>query len=194
MNHVMHRKLLITLFSGCSLFSVLGCVRAGTSQGNPDGNTVRMTINHYQAPCVGEASQLCLLAKEDGQRDWDFLFEGISGFQFQWGKVYELEVEKIRRRDVKADESEIAYRLIRIISSEDAAVGESFPLVINSADVIAAGKPDNGQFTILRRYPLGCGSRSLCDELEKRLRSQTEITGQFQHSPDKKSLVLHSLN
>lgn len=179
-------KILMILLTG---FYFLACVRAGKPEGR---QVVHMKINHYKVPCVGAGAQLCYLARTDDESQWEFLFEGISGFEYQWGKVYELEVEKSKRSDTKADQSPIVYTLVRIINSKDAPVDEPFALIIKDPDIIAVRKDAEGHFGLLGQYPISCISASLCQDLEERLRMQPNITGLFQHSLDRQSLVLQS--
>jgi hypothetical protein len=182
-------KLPIILYAGVYFLNALAC-GAGKSEGR---EIVNMVINHYKVPCVGEGTQLCYLTKKDNQSAWEFLFEGIDGFQYQWGKVYELEVEKSIRKDTKADQSPIAYKLIRIINSKDAPADEPFPLMVKDVDMVAIKKDEKGQFSLLGLYPFSCSSPLVCEELEERLQSQANITGLYQHSADHQSLVLQSL-
>lgn len=181
--------MLIYLFASIYFFSALACAR-GTSEGK---ETVRMVINHYKVPCVGISSQLCYLFKEGNQSEWEFLYEGIEGFQFEWGKVYELEVEKTKRKNPMADQSAVEYRLIKIISSKNAPTDESFPLTIKDTEMIALVKDVQGAYSLLDDYPVRCASPGLCADLENALQSSGNITGLFQHASDYQSLILQSL-
>ena len=175
---------------GVCFFSALACIRPKESERK---ELIILTINHYRVPCVGASTQLCYLSREAAQPAWEFLFEGIDGFRYQWGKIYELEVEKTRRKDVKADQSEIAYKLVRIISSKHAPLDASFSLILKDADMLSVRKADNGEFSLLGQYPVSCNSTTLCEELESKLQTASNIAGLFRHSSDRRSLVLQSL-
>src|SRR5688572_19816096 len=146
-------------------FLALACIRAENSGSN---ETIRLIVNHYRVPCVGAGTQLCYLAKERGASSWEYLFEGIDGFRYEWGRVYELDVEKSRRKDVKADQSPVSYKLIRVVGSEDAPT-EAFSMIVKDADMVAIRKADNGELSLLGQYPLRCASASLCEDLDARL-------------------------
>ena len=180
----------IKFLFGFYFFLALACIRAENAANK---ETIRLIVNHYRVPCVGAGAQLCYLAKEGGASSWEYLFEGIDGFRYEWGKVYELEVEKSRRKDVKADQSPVSYKLIRVIRSEDAPVDEAFPLIVKDADMVAIRKSDNGGLSLLGQYPLRCASDSLCEDLDSRLENAVTVTGLFAHSQDRHSLVLQSL-
>lgn len=180
----------IKFIFGFYFFLALACIRAENSASK---ETIRLIVNHYRVPCVGAGTQLCYLAKEGGASSWEYLFEGIDGFRYEWGKVYELEVEKSRRKDVKADQSPVSYKLIRVIGSEDAPLDETFPLIVKDPDMVAVRKSDNGEFSLLGQYPLRCASAALCEDLDSRLENAASVTGLFAHSHDYHSLVLQSL-
>ncbi len=180
----------IKFLFGFYFFLALACIRAENSESK---QTIRLIVNHYRVPCVGAGTQLCYLAKEGDASSWEYLFEGIDGFRYEWGKMYELEVEKSRRKDVKADQSSVSYKLIRVIGSEDAAPDEAFPLIVKDADMVAVRKSDDGEFSLLGQYPLRCASASLCKDLDSRLTNAVTVTGMFAHSEDRHSLILQSL-
>jgi hypothetical protein len=58
---------------------------------------------------------------------------------------------------------------------------------------MVAVRNENGQRSLLGQYPISCMSPSLCEELDLKVQSQPAITGLFQHSADRQSLVLQSL-
>ena len=180
-------KIIIILLAG--YYFLAACAREVKSEGK---EIITIEVNHYRVPCVGAGTQLCYLTRQDNQAEWEYLFESIIGFQYQWGKIYELEVEKTHRKDVKADQSPISYELVRIVSSKDAPGDEPFALIVKDSDMVAI-KKENGQLSLLGQYPLTCSSPALCEELDTRLQSQPNIAGLFQHSADHQSLILQSL-
>ena len=182
-------KILINLFAGFYFLAAMACVRGAKSR---DAETVRMVINHYLVPCTGSGAQLCYLAKIDGSTEWEFLFEGIDDFEYEWGNVYQLVVEKRSRKSPKADQAALSYRLVSILNTKSAHANELFPLRLKDGDMVSIRKDVNGQFSLMDQYPVSCASASLCLDLERRLQSGTVVTGLFQHSPDHKSIILQS--
>lgn len=170
-------------------FYAATCEQASKS---PD-KTITVVVSHYRVPCFGAGLQLCYLIKKNNQSEWEFLYEGIEGFQYEWGKVYELAVEEIQRKNVMSDQSPVTYKLIRVVSKTDFPANQTFPLVVKDTDMTAVRKDANGKLSLLGQYPIRCSSDALCEELEKELQSQQKVICFFQHAEDKRSLILQSI-
>lgn len=81
---------------------------------------VVLKVNHEEVACYGaHGKQQCLQIKELGiDREWQNQYEGIEGFDFVPGFVYNLQVEKIEMKNPPQDVSAIFYKLIKIIKKE----------------------------------------------------------------------------
>jgi hypothetical protein len=183
-------KTISNLLAGICFFTVFAC----SSTHKPEGvDLVKMTVNHYRVPCTQMRTQLCYVVKSENQSDWEYLYEGIEGFDYEWGKVYELEVERTYSSGTKSDPSIPKYRLSRVISATNVAANQSFPLVIKNVNMMAIRKDKSGQLSLMGKYPLRCISPDLYRELEQVLQSQPKIISLVRHSADHQSLVLQSL-
>jgi hypothetical protein len=60
----------------------------------------------------------CYLIKKEGQSNWEFLYTGIEGFNYEPGFEYVLEIKKdtIISSNPVADRSSIKYTLVKEIS------------------------------------------------------------------------------
>jgi len=79
-----------------------------------------LKVNAQKVDCYGaHGKQKCLQVKELGiDKDWQNQYEGIEGFNFKSGFVYNLQVEKIELKETPQDASSITYRLLKIIKKE----------------------------------------------------------------------------
>lgn len=82
------------------------------------GKTEKLTIASEQGDCVGVAPMKCFLVKRDGQKNWEFFYNNIEGFNYEPGYEYvvEVKVEEVERP--AADQSTLKYILVKEISKE----------------------------------------------------------------------------
>ncbi|TXF90087.1 DUF4377 domain-containing protein [Neolewinella aurantiaca] len=101
---------LATLFFACS-------PKATTSSAL---NTLTFWVDGMKVPCTGAGPQSCLRVKkgEDfNSAEWELLYSGIEGFDYETGYVYQLKVSETRLppAQVPADASSIKYTLVEIV-------------------------------------------------------------------------------
>jgi heat shock protein HslJ len=82
-----------------------------------------MWVKGIQANCTGVGPMKCLLIQKGEEikpGEWQYLYTGIEGFQFQNGTRYKLLVseEKLKASDVPADGSSIKYSLIEVLEKK----------------------------------------------------------------------------
>ncbi|MDX2068563.1 MAG: DUF4377 domain-containing protein [Haliscomenobacter sp.] len=155
---------------------------AKTSNKTPQKNET-MTVQHYKVPCQGESVQLCYLVKTQGQTDWEYCYDVIQGFEYEWGYVYTLEVNKTTIDNPPQDGSSIALKLVKVLKKE--AVTERFELPL-SMDGVALLEKDSGEWTYFQHIPV-----LVPEDLATKL-DQAQ-TGVFQHGDKKQSLTLLSV-
>ncbi len=98
-----------------NLFVFLGiCFVFIACSGN--GSTERIVIASEQADCIGVGPQKCFLIKFEGSNDWEFLYSGISGFNYEPGYEYVIEIKKEKVANPAADQSSINYIFVKEIS------------------------------------------------------------------------------
>ena len=79
-----------------------------------------LTLGPYEVPCVGAFEQDCYLEYNADSGRWEFFYDGISGFDFEPGYFYTLEV---RLEDVGTeyqDAGRYDYHLVRTIDKKKA--------------------------------------------------------------------------
>lgn len=155
---------------------------AKTSNKTPE-KTETMTIQHYKVPCQGESVKLCYLVKTQGQADWEYFYDEIQGFDYEWGYVYTLEVNKTTIDNPPQDGSSIAIQLVKVLKKE--AVAGSFELPLNMDGTVLL-ENSSGDWTYFQQIPV-LVSEALTTKLDK------AQTGVFQHGDKKQSLTLLSV-
>jgi len=77
------------------------------------------------ADCIGVAPQKCLLVKEEGSSDWQYLYTSIEGFNYEPGYEYIIDVRKEKVENVPADGSSLKYVLVKEIAKTPKKSDES---------------------------------------------------------------------
>src|SRR5262245_64386111 len=161
--------LLLVVGSGCELLGL--------------GQTRRLHVQHFAAECVGVAIQRCLLVREPRQTDFDFLYDGISGFTFEWGYTYELDVEESDVRNPPQDGSSISRALQRVVSRTRVPAGTSFDLVITGGSERVVELSAN-RYRFLGDAEFRCPENLACAELRQAISASKRIHFRFTHPHD----------
>lgn len=100
------------------LFFILMALCGVISSSCTTGNTAQITVASEQGDCVGVGPQKCLLIKERGDTNWQYLYSNIEGFNYESGYEYVLEIRKEEIKNPAADQSSIRYVLVKEVSKE----------------------------------------------------------------------------
>jgi hypothetical protein len=87
----------------------------GSPTGSADVRRTPLYVEAFTVDCMGIAPQKCLLVREDPADSWEYHYDGITGFTYEPGYRYTLEVEIRKIRNPPADASSLEYRLVRVI-------------------------------------------------------------------------------
>lgn len=101
------------------VFLTIGC--------NRDEHTEILIIGPYKTTCQGFVEQECFLEYNEERDQWEFFYENIQGFDFEPGYIYRLKVSLHERPEGIQDVGRYAYRLVEVISKEEASVDERPP-------------------------------------------------------------------
>lgn len=82
----------------------------------PVSETYQITVASQKADCTGVAPQKCFLVKKDGQKDWEFWYSGIEGFNYEEGNEYVLEIKEEKVANPPADAASVKYILVKEVS------------------------------------------------------------------------------
>lgn len=116
----------LKLFFAAAL-SIVIMVSCATKSGAQKENIERLEINSELIDCMGVAPMKCMQVKYldrtgDDKENWNTMYGGIEGFEYEPGYVYVIEVEKevLDPKTVPADASTIRYKLVKVVSKEAA--------------------------------------------------------------------------
>ena len=101
---------------------------------------VVLKVNAEEVECHGaHGKQNCLQIKELGKdREWQNQYEGVEGFDFKPGFVYNLQVEKIVLKNPPQDVGDTFYKLLKVIKKEkpitDAELSDYATLIVTKIE------------------------------------------------------------
>ena len=79
--------------------------------------SLKMFVKENKMPCQGVGPIECLQVKYDKDKEWQFFYDHIEGFNFEKGNRYEIIVTRTKRpAPIPADASAYQYKLKSIIS------------------------------------------------------------------------------
>ncbi len=172
---------------------VMGCTSTQTSSESDNINSREITleINHYKAACQGEYLTLCFMVKQDGQHEWNYFYDDIENFYYQWGHLYSL---RVREKDldptkVPADASSKKYELIEVKYKNKAPEGETF--FINNLEGLIHSTKDSRRH--VQNQFIKCISQDVCNQMESLLQEQDPFNGLFEHGDNQGEIKLLSL-
>ena len=92
-----------------------------------DANTEILIIGPYEVSCVGAFEQDCYLEFNEEAQRWFFFYDGIRGFNYEPGYIWTLKVSLHEYSGDIQDVGSHEYRLIEVLSKEEASVDEKPP-------------------------------------------------------------------
>ncbi len=119
--------ILLFLTIGCGPDSEFKSPCAGSWISRCAANTEILIIGPYKTTCVGAFEQECYLEFNEERQRWEFFYENIQGFNFEPGFIYRLKVSLHERPEGIQDVGRYAYRLVEVLSKEEASVDERPP-------------------------------------------------------------------
>ena len=105
----------------------IGCDRDGTDHRDKADHTEILIIGPYRTECIGAHPQECYLEYNREAEAWHFFYEVIQGFEYEEGYIYTLKVSLHERPEGIQDVGRYTYRLVEVISKEEASVDERPP-------------------------------------------------------------------
>jgi hypothetical protein len=99
----------------------VACVsHAPSREASTRDGAVRVTreVDAHRVACTGVARTRCLRVRVLPDTSWRSFYDPIEGFTYEEGYRWRLEVERRQVPNPPADGSSLAYRLVRVISTE----------------------------------------------------------------------------
>ncbi|MBI9035068.1 MAG: DUF4377 domain-containing protein [Bacteroidales bacterium] len=143
-----------------------------------------LKINHYMTSCIGTQPQLCYLQKEDVAEadNWEYGYDEIIGFEYEWGYVYELKVKIKDIENPPIDASDKEIHLEQIVSKQkvDSELTFEIPLRDEFMDAYFTNSTEYGLQLVLG-INIEFEGPTLEDEFTEHVYSEGGITGIFKH-------------
>lgn len=143
---------------------------------------VNMIIDHYYEMGVGVGPVPVLRVQEGdqiGADQFQFFYGGITGFEFEPGFIYELEVLKRNVENPPADAPSIEYILLNEVSKMPVSASTTFEMTVKGFGTEFVTVESNGAYSFLSFIPLDCQQR--CNELEAAIQNDAQVIGLFEH-------------
>lgn len=169
-------KIINTIFLSiiCILLSNIACIK-DTVSSDVQETALTVTINHYLITSIaGDDAGLCYLRKSEYNSDpdnWENFCADISGFEYQWGYVYSLNVLERKITDDNPDYNYLPryeYKFITQISKEkvDYTRPENqFTLVVKT-ELYNWITKNNNTYYLLNKVKIDCETNGQCADLE----------------------------
>lgn len=156
------------------------------------GQVEYLRVKHHQVECEGFQVSHCLLIQKEGSDDWVVFYDQIEGFDYEWGKEYEILVQVQDVDSGLADASNQRYSLFEMISKINNVSNEAFLYTSYSANErISEIAP--GQFSLLGNQDFTCTVDS-CDNIRSSIAQNQSVLLSFQHSTNSREpLVLQAV-
>lgn len=137
-------------------------------------------VHHFMIECTGLSLRLCLLVKETGPSDFEYLYDTPRGFDYEWGYTYELIVEERSIDEPAADQSSISRTLREIVSKEAVPLGTTFQLFL-TAGYERIVETSSGVFEFYGAREFTCPENLPCDELRALIDQGAGVSYDFEH-------------
>ena len=121
--------ILFSFITGCETGSEFKNPCHGSWISRCGGNTETLIIGPYKTDCVGAFEQECYLEFNEKSQQWEFFYDGIQGFDFEPGFIWTLKVSLHEYSGDIQDVGLYEYRLIEVLSKQEASTNERPPRV-----------------------------------------------------------------
>ncbi len=143
-----------------------------------------LRVNHYMNSCVGIEPRLCFLQQENNadSEKWEYGYEEIIGFEYQWGYVYNLKVKVTDIPNPPVGSAEQEVRLVEVVSKEKVSSDVTFEITLRDEHMGSyfIGSPEQG-FELLIGITMQFDEPELMDSFMDHVYSEGTITGVFKH-------------
>ena len=180
-------------FSILSAFSLLTACGGG-------GEIQTLQIEPYKVACMGFVTQMCLVTQNETDTQPTLEYDWIEGFEYEWGKRYEIITETTEISDPPADGSSQRVELVEVVTAEPVDAGTTFSFNIRPqeysqmgymAHVEQVSTDDNTQWRMLDQQAFSA-SEEVGQALVSALAGEADARLEFEFQEDL-SIVLLSV-
>ncbi|MBQ4820331.1 DUF4377 domain-containing protein [Aquimarina sp. MMG016] len=163
-----------------------------------------LKVNHYKTTTngffFGGLGTVLLVEERNqiGQNNFQPNFDGIVGFEYELGFIYDLKVSKTLLENPPQDASNTRIDLLEVISKTPVSSDTEFKvrLTLNQTDETFDNwvfvNQDNNYSIINSSIHIDCGN--LCNELSEKVTNKEQITGVFTHGESDVYILKEILN
>lgn len=160
--------------------ALLGALVACDLSG-PDPPTRRtLLVQHHAEECLGPWGQLCLLVKDPAAPAFGRHYGAIEGLDYEWGFVYEIDVEEHRIANPPADGPSTRTVLRRLVSKERVPPGTEFDIFL-TARLGGVVEVALDRYRFYGAAEFVCPADAGCAELRSQVAAGERIRYRFQH-------------
>ncbi|MEO1338156.1 MAG: DUF4377 domain-containing protein, partial [Myxococcota bacterium] len=137
-------------------------------------------VNHHLVPCKGwEGQDYCFAVAEQPNGPWTLAYDGLENFYYQWGYSYRLLVGPSQFGGIKSS----GKRVFKIKRKRRPQVGTEFDFAVDpqlgQLGLRTHLTMNRGVGKILMGPAFTCSTRSLCDDIERRLETEERFVVRF---------------
>ena len=165
--------------------SVVACAGQATKKPAAPGKLTELWVKAHLVPCKGWAGQnYCFSVAGAPEGPWLLAYDGLQNFYYQWGFSYRLLVSTtaLDKEDVK-DLIAGGVKVVKITKKTRAPIGTEFEFTVDPQLKQLGMRNhltmDKGVGQILMGPAFTCPTISLCDDIERRLRSDQRFVVTF---------------
>ena len=145
-------------------------VLAGCGLDSGSKQTESLYLDFHKSECGSFELSLCLRSAESPEGDWTNFYDSIEGFDYEWGFLYDLEVQSDDIKNPPEDGSSKKYTLVNI-NSKEPKLG-SFELTVSRAPGLIR-KRSEGNYEIYNEITMACLNN--CDALDSLIEQDMAI-------------------
>jgi Domain of unknown function (DUF4377) len=137
-----------TIFAALVALLLLSSCSSSDGASNDESFEETFQINSNKASCTSTFVTLCLMTRANATQPWQLFYSDISGFQFQWGKLYELRVRVTKVSNPPQDAPSLTYSQIALLSAVDVPRTQTFQISVqNVGTAISPGDSASRRFS-----------------------------------------------
>lgn len=122
----------LTIFAALVASLLLLSCSSGDGSSNAESSEETFQINSNKASCTSTFVTLCLMKRAGATQPWQLFYSDISGFQYQWGKLYELRVRVTKVSNPPIDAPNATYSQIALLSAADVPRTQTFQISVQN--------------------------------------------------------------
>jgi Domain of unknown function (DUF4377) len=110
---------------------VASLVLSSCSSGD-ESSEETLQVNSNKVACRTIIDTLCLMTRSSATQPWELFYSNISGFQYQWGTLYELRVRVTKVSNPPVDGSSFSYSQVAVLAASQVPRTQTFQISLQN--------------------------------------------------------------